>query len=228
MNKTNKNALGFFVYTFMFAEFGLGGGSLLVYAIIYSFTKGENGTFYGSNDYLTKASGLSLGSVKNALSYLLKNGYIEKINYSGRRGYRAIDKERIERASASEEWVECASSNRKMQSDAASVDTVSSECVQENGEKGETLAFGLEKENLNIEELLANLRHRPKYKFYKVGRNELVSMTDEQYEKLLKLVDSEVLFAYLRRLELLIRDKGYRTFSPYKTIKKWIKEDTEV
>ena len=53
-------------------------------------------------------------------------------------------------------------------------------------------------------------------------------MTEEQYKSLLKLVDSEVLFVYLRRLELLIRDKGYRTFSPYKTIKKWIKEDTEV
>ena len=47
-------------------------------------------------------------------------------------------------------------------------------------------------------------------------------------KKLLELVSSEVLTAYVTKLELLIRDKDYRTYSPYKTIKKWIYEDAAV
>ena len=69
---------------------------------------------------------------------------------------------------------------------------------------------------------------KPKYTSRPVGRRDMLRITNAQYQKLLTLTDSETIQAYACKLELLIMDNGYRTFSPYKTIKKWILEDHAV
>ena len=68
----------------------------------------------------------------------------------------------------------------------------------------------------------------PKYTYRSLGKYGIVQMTDEQHQKLLALVKSEQLQAYVRKLEILITDKDYKSFNHYKTIKKWITEDTAV
>ena len=69
---------------------------------------------------------------------------------------------------------------------------------------------------------------KPKYTYKTTGNKDIVRLTYEQYRKLLTLVDRETLHSYVCKLELLILNKGYRTFNPYKTIKKWILEDHAV
>ena len=100
--------------------------------------------------------------------------------------------------------------------------------IEEDEEEYEDVCEYTDEEEIDIRERLASCVKNPKYVFHSVSRDKIVQMTDEQYKKLLELVESDVLTAYIRKLELLIKNEGYRTFSPYKTIKRWILEDTKL
>ena len=193
--------MSYVIHSFMCEELSLGGGELLVFAIIYSFSKGERGIFYGAQAYLARMSGTSVSTVKRALVALIKKGYIEKCSVGEVEGYRAtVDEESIYLEKESEG-----------PSNAAEV------ILNNDGVS-----------DADIRESLGKKVKNPKYKFHPVGRDGSVTMTAEQYKRLLTLVGSEMLTNYIRRLELLIAKKGYRTFSPYNTIKKWIHEDASV
>lgn len=201
MVKAKNQPMSYVVHSFMCEELMLGGGELLVFAIIYSFTKGEKGMFYGAQGYLAKMSGTSISTVKRALASLLKKGYIEKCAASEHEGYRtAIDEESI----------------------------YSEKHENEPSNAAEALLRKEVAGKSDIREILGNKVKNPKYKFHPVGRDGSVTMTAEQYKRLLSLVGSEMLTNYIRRLELLMKNKGYKTFSPYNTIKKWIHEDASV
>ena len=77
------------IHSFMIDKLKIKGGELLICAIIYSSTCGEKGLFYGTNEFLSEAGGLSLSSVKRGISSLLKKGYIEKFENDRYRGYRS-------------------------------------------------------------------------------------------------------------------------------------------
>ena len=100
--------------------------------------------------------------------------------------------------------------------------------IEEDEEEYEDVCEYTDEEEIDIRERLASCVKNPKYVFHSVSRDKIVQMTDEQYKKLLELVESDVLTAYIRKLVLLIKNEGYRTFSPYKTIKRWILEDTKL
>jgi DNA-binding MarR family transcriptional regulator len=93
MEKTpKKQTLNYHVHDFM-TELGLSPNELIVYAIIYSFTKGENGVFYGSQSYIAEAAGISLRTVIRVYKKLYSLNLIEKYaskEYK-RRGIRAIE-----------------------------------------------------------------------------------------------------------------------------------------
>ncbi len=62
----------------MLRELGLRGAALTIYAIIYSFSGGGKGTFYGSHEMLEEFGGVSATTVKRVLKELLNNELILK------------------------------------------------------------------------------------------------------------------------------------------------------
>ena len=201
MSKTQPTNMSYIIHTFMCEELGLGGGELLVFAIIYSFTYGS-GFYYGGHNYIAKSSGLSISTVKRAISSLLKKKFITRHSESRNQGYKTteIAKPRV----ASDADKPCTEAKEKP-----------------------TAPLKIEKRaEFDISDCIS--QNPPKYEYRTIGRNEIVHMTPEQYTKLLTLVEPEVLFAYVRKLEILIKEQNYRTFSPYKTIKEWIHKDAAV
>ncbi len=92
MNKTaNKNNTNYHVHDFML-ELGLSPNELAVYALIYSFTKGAIGVFYGSQEYLAKLIGISRRTVIRVYRKLYDMHLIEKCNSSEekKKGIRAL------------------------------------------------------------------------------------------------------------------------------------------
>jgi hypothetical protein len=202
--KEQIEKMSYTIHSFMSEGMGLGGGELLIYAIIYSFTKGEGGVFFGTQNYLARASGLSVSTVKRAISGLVNKGYIERKLVGKKEGYCSIEPTGLDR------W------------------ELDAEGPPNDAERKIPTAKELGEESIDLRDELAGKAGRPKYEFHCVGMAGLVCMTAEQYKRLLSLVGSETLSGYIRRLELLIEKQGYKTFNPYKTIKRWIFEDAAV
>ena len=69
----------------------------------------------------------------------------------------------------------------------------------------------------------------PKYKVRSFGVDGLVSLTDEQYDHLLTLVDEETLHDYIRRLELyMLTPSEHHIRNHFKLLCKFINEDFSV
>ena len=194
MKSTQEQNISYCIYSFMYNELDLSGGELLVFALIYSFSRGEHGSYYGTQEYMARAVGMSESSVRRIISRLLSKKYITACTYSGRRGYKATPR-----------------------TSPVYVSTAKGPSPPSTDKSGETAAT-----DGNFTTV------KPKYTYRTVGRRDMLRITNEQYQKLLTLTDSETIQAYACKLELLIMDNGYRTFSPYKTIKKWILEDHAV
>ena len=92
MKKTpEKQRFNYHVHDFM-TKLGLSPNELIVYAILYSFTKGEKGVFYGTQSYIADAAGISLRTVIRVYKKLYSLKLIEKCESKEykRRGIRAI------------------------------------------------------------------------------------------------------------------------------------------
>ena len=77
--KANKciGETSFMIHSFM-CEGGLRGNGLILYAFIYSFTKGAESLFYGTYEYAAKSVGMSVRTVQRTLNSLRDKGYIER------------------------------------------------------------------------------------------------------------------------------------------------------
>ena len=66
---------------------GLAGNDLLVYAVINSYSHGEQGCFYGSRQFLCEATGAAERTIKLCLKRLLDEGHIRqsRIEVEGRK-----------------------------------------------------------------------------------------------------------------------------------------------
>ena len=76
MKETARTNLFIGIYRFMVEELHLSGNRLFIYAAIYSFTKGAEGSFHGSRKYLAELFGISLRTVSRTLSELISLGLI--------------------------------------------------------------------------------------------------------------------------------------------------------
>lgn len=263
MTSLKNTDFSFIIYGFMTGRLGLRMNELCIFAMIYSFTCGRGGFYYGTQGYLADACGTSLSTVKRALDALIEKGYIERCEIDGRSGYRSCVFESdfraptLEAISVANADTEPQKQNEKTAqkatkqhlSTAAKEETTAKslgaaknfdedyfDCGTEYDDYDEELEalpidalpppHVVEDRELNITRLLGRGAAPPKFEFYQFGRNGFVTMTAGQYRQLLKLVREEQLHAYICRLEELMTEKGYRTFSPYKTLKKWITEDT--
>ena len=66
------------VYSFMVNKLKLSGNALLVYAIIYGFSKDGKSEYYGSQDYLANCLGLSTRGIGKILKTLVEQDLITK------------------------------------------------------------------------------------------------------------------------------------------------------
>ena len=200
MNKENTMQANYSVHTFMTEGMKLSGTRLLVYALIYSFSR--HGEFSGSRRYIASATGATIRTVDRAIDFLLERGYIACGEEHGRQTYKAD----IELADS---WRErCARGSKKVRkNDSCQNDTPPvSKCRAEE-----------DKMTPNNQEIIKNInnlsssssmrtreREEPKYNVKNYGRDGLIALTDEQYDYLCTLIDEELLAAYIRKLELYI------------------------
>ena len=81
----------------MINELNLKGNELIIYALIYSFTKDGVSEFRGSRQYMADWTNSSVRSVQNVVNSLVDKGMIEKNNYTNKygsletSGYKAIN-----------------------------------------------------------------------------------------------------------------------------------------
>ncbi|MBR5139929.1 MAG: hypothetical protein IKV16_02635 [Clostridia bacterium] len=87
----SKNEYGFYrVYAFMTQELKLHNSELRTYAIIFSYTNGSTGMYYGTQRYLAKTLDICERTLQYCLTSLKKKGLIENVfdEMSGRSGIR--------------------------------------------------------------------------------------------------------------------------------------------
>ena len=77
MKKNEKTTPNYHVHSFML-ELGLTTSELMVYAFIYSFSKGEPGVYYGTQRYLATTIGISERTVLRVYKKLYQLKLIEK------------------------------------------------------------------------------------------------------------------------------------------------------
>ena len=81
----------------MINELNLKGNELIIYALIYGFTKDGVSEFRGSRQYMADWTNSSVRSVQNVVNSLVDKGMIEKNNYTNKygsletSGYKAIN-----------------------------------------------------------------------------------------------------------------------------------------
>ena len=80
----------FMIKGFMTQVFKLKGSELLVFAFIYSFTKGEGGLYWGSQRHLAASCGLSTSTASRALCSLKRDGFIYKCTIANKEGYKCL------------------------------------------------------------------------------------------------------------------------------------------
>lgn len=78
MAKLN-NSDGFHIYGWMVNDLHLGGGDLLAFAIVHTFTQADAGIYKGNIQYLAAWTGWSANTCRTHLVNLVKKGLIEEI-----------------------------------------------------------------------------------------------------------------------------------------------------
>ncbi len=220
MEEKKIKSQGFYIHDFM-SELGLSGAMLSVYALIYSFSVGAYGLFYGSQEYIANTLGVSTKTVQRTLKGLRERGLIEKCELDGKRGYRTV-----ECFYKKEEPTELLTAN----TDALLYenDEYDSEKCHEEFEDNHGNVINERTESFKESYEKCHRYCRPKYEKLSFGRHGLVGLTREQYDGLRRLIDLETLNVYISRYEQMA-EKKFENRKPlpkneYRVIKKWIEE----
>ena len=195
------SSINYHIHSFM-TELPLTGNELLTYAIIYSFTKGEHGVYYGSQQYLAEILGVSRRTVARIYKKLFELGLIEKYESKTKRvkGIRAL----VLKAETSER--------------------------DNDGETPEAILPPKKKSPKTVEEIEESLYDiEEKFTPVVIPGIEILMISEQQYRKLRELVSSDVLYGYARRFDKYMykRMEGMLPTprSHYKVLKAWIEED---
>ena len=220
MEKKKINAQGFYILEFM-SKLELSGIQLSVYALIYSFSVGASGLFYGSHQYIANTLSVSTKTVQRALKALRERGLIEKIELDGRKGYRAV--EQFYKEPPLTPSPEANTDAMLYESEKYDSQEYQDEYEDENGFVHSDLTDSFK---ANYERL--HRHQRPKYEKLTFGNQGLVGLTREQYHALRKLVNQETLNIYITRYErMAIKKIEARRPMPkneYAVIRNWIIE----
>lgn len=203
------------IYDFMIGDLGLSGVSLLVFALIYSFTRSEN-ECYGSQEYISNRVGSSITSVKNALKILLDRNLIIK-----RSDNRLRTKIYVVNLSFLKENVFERAENDRSETDR---------------EEGKNVTVKQTNFDYNNKEIIKTTTTSSTESeaiedpfFIYPGEEELAMMTMDQHIDLVNRLGREVVNYYIKRLEgSLIKCPGLYLKNHYKTILAWAREDAEL
>lgn len=88
---------GYHIYPFMLNNLNLVGNELTVYAVIYGFSMGGQGCFFGSREYLSACTNASLPTVDRVLKSLVKKKLINKTSSITNRGITPIYSANLEK-----------------------------------------------------------------------------------------------------------------------------------
>ena len=210
---------GFTVYEFMVKELGLSGNALLVYALIYSFSR-CGCRYYGTQEYISERIGCAISTVARLLGMLLSANLITKVYEKGYNTpfYSTKDLHGSEENSTNDGIKKTVDFNNPTHSFSV----------------GEPLIFGdNNKEIINTTSSTSSLeracakRGNSTISFLRYGLNGIVTMTEEQHEAFCNLVGDEMAEIYVNRLETyLIANPSLCLKSHYKTLCKWAREDS--
>ena len=198
----------------------LSGTALLVYAVIYSFHE-SGGSCHASREYLARRVGVSERAVSSAVSELVSRGFVLKTG-NCRNTELKID---VEALSRPRPYVDEDSSREKKLPERGKNLTVKGEESSTNTKRDNKIitssssASAIARAMANVEKQMKQLR--------RVGRNQMATMTFEQYEHLKNLMGEEILEEYIYRLCCQMRKANGYIHSGYKTVLKWYREDTE-
>lgn len=217
----------------MVSELGLSGTELLVYALVYSFSR--TGYFNGSRSYIAKRTGASLRSVDRALHSLVDKGYIIRI-LEGKDNKPSVYKAKMSVVAEAEEAERL---DERQFADSHFADSQNDGGVVSFCRGG---GVNLATDNKEIMKEInclssSSSAHAPtgthtrggtglKYEVKSYGREGLVSLTEQQYEYLRGLVGSDLLAAYIRKLEIYMNtasDPPIRNH--FKTLRRFIEDD---
>ncbi len=224
MPKKKQAKLGsYHVYSF-FRNLKLSRTATQVYAILYSFTLGEAGLYYGSQKYLSENLGISERTVQRAYRELRERKLIEKVRIGKFSGIRCKD---ISTLSLSDEQKKC-------ESEAISETKPANETHTPSKYRSDTnICTNEPKEPSKCGGTIDFYKNpSPKYQPKSFGRLGYVCLTPEQYKSLCSLVAEETVELYIQKFELMLarnRDapslKTPAPHSHYRTIKSWLIKD---
>lgn len=214
------------IHQFMIDDMGLSGVALLVYALIYSFSR-QRKIYYGTREYLSKRTGASVSAVDRALTKLCSLGFIRKIKGSGNTNslYAPTDKKLYTQAQNEPSGEADTSTHcQRFECDESAfcVGEVGVLTAKEKEKKKNitTTATATDKDGENS--LSPSL-----FRFF--GAEGLVMMTEEQYSNLCSLLGDKTAETYVCRVEaFLLSNPSAYLKNHYKTILDWVKEDTEL
>ena len=219
----NKRNTGYIVYDFMRDSMGLGGVTLQVYALIYSFTK-AGGDCHASINNIAKRLDTTHTSVKRALKELMEKNYIIKTtnNQSSSNHYVAnMDRGEHHVPPSNEEGEENVPGGGTSCSTGGNISFPNNK-EDNKGDNNNT-------NEINIHSLIKEYwkdKPRPIQAF---GSKKVVMMTLHQYANLLRAVGVNPTLSYVRLLENRITKGMFPVKDDhYQQIIDWAREDNRI
>lgn len=195
------------IHSFMLEELGLGGSELLIYAIIHAFNDNK-GSFYGSHEYLSRLSGLSISTVKRVLNSLIIKKLIEKSCVDGFPTYIITN------------------TNKDIHPD-TTISPKSTNPPPRNWKAEIPTPRRVKRGEATLYDFIGD-EGRPIHEFYEITENGIVKMTPDQFFYLITLVGEDKVMDYIKRVEEKVLGGEYQCVPDYKLFKKWILEDTAI
>ncbi len=206
--KENKTS-SFLIHSFMIDQLGLSGTELLVFALIYSFTKAGS-SCYGSYDYIAGRVGASISTVGRAIKHLLEKNYIVRL--AGTQGAVGHFEANVENLCQNES-----------QNDIAALSNCNTASVKLTDNNRE-IKKGITPTTTKAPEV----EKKPE-RLMAFGSEQIVMMSWRQYMDLVNKIGDENTDYYIEVLQsYMIRCPGSHFKSHYKTILAWSAQDASI
>ena len=207
--KDNKTS-SFLIHSFMIDRLGLSGTELLVFALIYSFTKAGS-SCYGSYDYIAGRVGASISTVGRAIKHLLEKNNIVRL--AGTQGAVWHFEANVENLCQNE-----------IQNDIAALSNCNTASVKMTDNNKEII-----KEITSTTTTKAPNGAKKPERLMAFGSEQIVMMSWRQYMDLVNKIGDETTDYYIEVLQsYMIRCPGSHFKSHYKTILAWAAEDASI
>ena len=200
--------MNYTIHDFMTEQLKLTGTELLLYALVYNFSQDGNGCFYGSNDYAAKKIGCRRECVNRNATSLVERGLLSR-SYGSHNGKPTIDYVAI--------VPDCAIQSQCAQNAQQVCENRTAACAQ-NAHNSKT-------DNLNDNQESIHTIARAESKKLQIA--EFVSMTADEYQKLIDEFGKEDADALVAILDNYKGSSGKKYKSDYRAIRSWCVERLE-